>query len=233
MVANAQTIKIDETDLEITFPENTWAKLNGLDKNVREGYTTIGFMRKTDPSSAQNGNATFLEKTFQTGNVMDLPSTIVVENKPVNKSAAGYAVEKNRLAGYTILKTYTGKNGTASIVNLPEVVVQKVMQEMPALLGGTMKGYVVFIVSQKKGIVISWITNKDIFDKYEQEYLQILHSIKSTAASVEDSKSEKPAIAAGKLINICEYFPLGKRMVYKYLESSKNNSSTGNIGNLF
>ncbi|HRN55150.1 MAG TPA: hypothetical protein PLL71_01790 [Agriterribacter sp.] len=233
-ISIAQNVNIEEGDLNITFPGSNW--MGGL-----QDISTLGvpggshfkdvivyyYMRMKASDISGQSKADDSE--------LDYPSVFIfIDTKPVTKTAAGYAAEKNRLNNYTTIKTYTAQNAASPVPNLPQVVVQKVIQEipMPLSLGtSTKKGYVAYIVNQKKGISLTMFVKEAEFDKYEKEFVGILRSIVSTAAAVPEALAVNPPVA--KTINVCEYIPLASRMSYTYLKTGSGSGVLGELTDLF
>ncbi len=225
--ANEQTVTIRGTRLKITFPSDKW-KGNTPDFTNMEGsnsgeYGNIASLTKFAPVKATISRQ---EKEIfgESGSPF---ISIIVEKKPVTKTATAFAAEKNSYSGFTILKTYTEKDANAPIPGLTGAVVQMVTQEFPFY--GTTKGYQATIVHENKGIVIHCLSWEQEFEKYNNDFMSILRSITAPAGS----GNQIPPAIAGKVINVCDYFPLGKKMKYTYREVSSSGNILAELQNFF
>lgn len=234
-VSIAQNVNIEEGRLNITFPGSNW--MGGLQDISTLGVPGVSQLKDAIVYFYMRMNESGISGKSKTGDSEpgSYPSvTIFIDTKPVTKTAAGYAAEKNRLKSYTVIKTYTAQNAASPVPNLPQVVVHKVIQQipMPLLLGtqSTTKGYVAYIVNQKKGISLTMFVKEAEFDIYEKEFVSILRSIISTAAAVPEALTVNQPVA--KTINVCEYMPLGSRMSYTYLKTGGESGALAELSAL-
>lgn len=137
--ADAQTVSIEGTSLKITFPGNNWTGQK-MDFGNIEGFESIAGDFVTTVYSKENSSSSG-QAVIGKNNV-----SITIEKKPVNISVSSYAAGKNRLSGFTILKTYTTHTANSPVPELAGIIVQKVIQEIP-FMTGTIKGYNAFIVN--------------------------------------------------------------------------------------
>lgn len=77
--------------------------------------------------------------------------------------------------------------------------------------------------------MISCLSTEKEFENYEKEFINILRSITAPASS----GNQIAPLTTANIINTCDYFPLGKKMTYTYLENSKSDNAIEGFMKLF
>ncbi len=222
LTAYSQTVRIENTGLEITLPVGKWEGGEKIDMSDVPGFEEIS--RKIDMIiyTRKQSVKTYTSTWEQPAETM---FSIQIEKKPSFKSSGRLAAESNRNTGVTVLKTYTGKEQNSVVPKLPDVTVQKIIKEQP-FFAGSIKAYIVSIIDKGRSVGISLSANAEEFDKLESEFVAIIRSITSVAPA-DDSKVVP--VQAKRTVNICDYFPLRKKMVYTYEVKSNPNAKIDSL----